>query len=283
MPQDLLTAPTLVVGAAVLLGLIIGSFLNVVIYRLPLVLERDWKNQSRDFLGMEPEPNNHHISLAFPASHCPSCGVAIKPWHNIPVLSYLLLRGRCGSCSTKISVQYPLVELICGLITGVVVLHFGFTEKALFVALFSWALICLTGIDFGHKLLPDNITLPLLWLGLLVNLDGTFVPLGEAVIGAAAGYLSLWSVYWVFKWITGKEGMGHGDFKLLAALGAWMGWQFLPMIILLASLVGAIVGITLIATMGRDRQIPIAFGPYLAAAGWIALLWGQDIMNWYLP
>lgn len=283
MPDTLSFSPTILVGAAAIFGLVIGSFLNVVIYRIPLQLEAGWKRDARDFLGMDPDPEASNISVAVPASHCPSCGAEVKPWHNIPVLSYLLLKGKCANCSAKISLQYPVVELITAIITAYVAYRYGLTVQAILVLLFSWSLISLTGIDFNHKLLPDNITLPLLWLGLLANINGQFVELSDAVIGAAAGYLSLWSVYWLFKLLTGKEGMGHGDFKLLATLGAWMGWQYLPMILLLASVVGAIVGLAGILIMGRDKQIPIAFGPYLAAAGWIALLWGSSIMDWYLP
>ena len=274
--------PTLLVGVTVLLGLMVGSFLNVVIYRLPMQLQISWREMAREILELKAEVEPR-ISLAFPASHCPSCNAPIKPWHNIPVISYLLLKGQCQNCKTKISIQYPAVELLTGILSGFIIFHFGFSEQGLLALLFTWCLIALTGIDFGHKLLPDNITLPLMWIGLFANTQGTFTDLSSAVIGGAAGYLSLWSVYIIFKKLTGKEGMGHGDFKLLAALGAWMGWQFLPMIILLSAVVGALVGIAGILIMGRDKQIPIAFGPYLAAAGWIALLWGHDILAWYTP
>lgn len=288
MPHDLFLPPALVVGLALVFGLVIGSFLNVVIYRLPKQLEAGWKKDARDFLGLEPITAEAGtgaeavVNVAVPTSHCPQCGVAIKPWHNIPVISYLMLKGKCAECKAPISFQYPLVELATALITAFVVYHFGLSNQTSLVLLFSWGLIALTGIDFNHKLLPDNITLPLLWLGLLANTQAMFVKLPDAVIGAAAGYLSLWAIYWLFKLLTGKEGMGHGDFKLLAALGAWMGWQHLALIVLLASFVGAIVGILGILILGRDRRIPIAFGPYLAAAGWIALLWGDDIMSAYL-
>ncbi|MDM3872583.1 A24 family peptidase [Porticoccus sp. W117] len=274
--------PTLLVGVAVILGLLVGSFLNVVIYRLPMQLQISWREMAREILELKAEVEPR-ISLAFPASHCPSCNAPIKPWHNIPVVSYLLLKGQCQSCNTKISIQYPTVELFTGLLSGFIIFHYGLSEQGLLVLLFTWCLIALTGIDFGHKLLPDNITLPLMWIGLLANTQGVFTDLTSSVIGGAAGYLSLWSVYIIYKKLTGKEGMGHGDFKLLAALGAWMGWQFLPMIILLSAVVGALVGIAGILVMGRDKQIPIAFGPYLAAAGWIALLWGHDILAWYTP
>ncbi|MCV6604664.1 MAG: A24 family peptidase [Porticoccaceae bacterium] len=280
--QEFNLPPTLLVGVAVILGLLVGSFLNVVIYRLPMQLDISWRETAREILKLKPEVEPR-VSLAFPASHCPSCNAPIKPWHNIPVISYLLLKGQCQNCKTKISPQYPAVELLTGLFSGFIIYHYGLTEQGLLALLFTWCLIALTGIDFKRHLLPDNITLPLMWVGLLANTQGVFTDLTSSVIGGAAGYLSLWSVYIIFKKLTGKEGMGHGDFKLLAALGAWMGWQFLPMIILLSAVVGALVGIAGIIILGRDKQIPIAFGPYLAAAGWIALLWGHDILAWYTP
>jgi leader peptidase (prepilin peptidase)/N-methyltransferase len=282
MTETLALPSALVVTVSFIFGLLVGSFLNVVIYRLPLQLSASWRRDSLDFLGMPPEADATQINVAVPASHCPKCGAEVKPWHNIPVISYLFLKGKCASCSTPISIQYPLIELTCALVTTFVVLHFGLNLTGLLVLLFSWSLIALTGIDFNEQLLPDNITLPLLWLGLLVNTQNTFASLNDAVIGAAAGYLILWWIFWVFKLLTGKEGMGHGDFKLLAALGAWMGWQQLFLIVLLSSLVGAIVGIALILLMGRDKQIPIPFGPYLATAGWIALIWGESITRQYL-
>jgi|TARA_B110000259_G_C13976625_1_gene386980 leader peptidase (prepilin peptidase)/N-methyltransferase len=274
--------------AAFPFGLIIGSFLNVVILRFPEQLKNSWRRESEDFLGLgeetaeesgEPE---EELSLSTPASRCPSCGVPIKPWHNIPVISYMLLRGKCSACATSISIQYPLVELISGLATAFIVYQFGLSLMAGYCVLFTWVLIALTGIDFREQLLPDQITLPLLWLGLFVNLSGTFVPLNEAVIGALAGYLSLWSVFWLFKLVTGKEGMGYGDFKLLAALGAWMGWQMLPLIIILSTFVGALVGVAGLLLKAREKQVPMAFGPFLAMAGWIALIWGDKILNSYL-
>jgi len=282
MPDFLGQPLALVLPIAFLVGAMVGSFLNVVIYRLPLQLTAAWKRDALDFLGMEPPPREGRLNIVFPASHCPTCGATVKPWHNIPVLSYLLLKGRCASCRARISLQYPLVELACALITTFVIYRFGLTSEALLVLLFSWSLLALTGIDFNEQLLPDNITLPLIWLGLLVNLNGTFTSLESAVIGAVLGYLSLWWIFWLFKLLTGKEGMGYGDFKLLAALGAWLGWQQLLLIILLSSLVGAVVGIALILIAGRDRQIPIPFGPYLAVAGWIAMLWGDTLTGSYL-
>lgn len=271
-------------GLVLLMGLCIGSFINVLIYRLPLQLEAGWRKDSQDFLGLLPEENGaeHAINLAFPASHCPACQVPLKPWHNVPVVSYLMLRGRCANCSSPISFQYPLVELLAGGVCIVFIYLYGLSAQGLLAIIFSLVLITLTAIDFKTQLLPDILTLPLLWLGLLANTQGIFTSLESAVIGAAAGYLSLWSVYWLFKLFTGKEGMGHGDFKLLAALGAWLGWQQLPLIILLSSLVGAVIGIAMVVALGRNRQIPIAFGPYLAIAGWVSLVWGDELVQRYL-
>lgn len=274
-------SPSALALAALPFGLIIGSFLNVVILRFPEQLKNNWRRESEDFLGLPSEPVEE-ISLVMPASRCPSCGAAIKPWHNIPVISYVFLRGKCTSCSTAISIQYPLVELLCGLATAFIIYQFGLSMTSAYCLLFTWVLIALTGIDYHDQLLPDQITLPLLWIGLFANLSGTFVPINEAVIGAIAGYLSLWSVFWIFKLVTGKEGMGYGDFKLLAALGAWMGWQMLPLIIVLSTFVGAVVGIFGVLAKAKDRQVPIAFGPFLAMAGWIALIWGDKILNTYL-
>jgi leader peptidase (prepilin peptidase)/N-methyltransferase len=282
MPDTFGLPPTLVIATSIIFGLLIGSFLNVVIYRLPLQLSASWREESLDFLGMKAENQATNINILTPSSHCPKCGKEVKPWQNIPVFSYLLLKGKCGNCAAPISLQYPLIEVACALITAFVVYHYGLTSSCLLVLLFSWSLLALTGIDFNEQLLPDNITLPLLWLGLLINTNNTFVSLHDAVIGAAAGYLCLWWIFWVFKLLTGKEGMGHGDFKLLAALGAWMGWQQLLLIVLLSSLVGAIVGIAMIVFLGRNKQIPIPFGPYLAAAGWITLVWGDSITGQYL-
>ena len=274
-------SPMVLAAVGLIFGLLIGSFLNVVILRLPQQLNDGWQRDSRDFLGLEPvsiEP----VTLAKPASRCPSCGVAIKPQHNIPVLSYLFLRGRCRACAAPISIQYPLVELLSGLIAAFFVYQYGLGAITFYSLILSYSLLVLTGIDLHEKLLPDQITLPLLWIGLFANLSGTFVPLTEAVIGAIAGYLSLWLVFWAFKMITGKEGMGYGDFKLLAALGAWMGWQMLPMVILLSTAVGAVLGIAGIMFAGRGRETTIAFGPFLAMAGWIAFVWGDKILSGYL-
>jgi leader peptidase (prepilin peptidase)/N-methyltransferase len=265
-----------------ILGLMVGSFLNVVIYRLPLMMETRWRRDCCELLEQEQEKPGARLTLATPNSHCPHCGTAIRPWHNIPVLSYLLLGGKCAACSASISLRYPAVELVTGLLTLALALRFGLSPALGGAILFTWAMITLTMIDIDHKLLPDDITLPLLWMGLLFNLFGTYTSLADAVIGAAAGYLVLWSVFWLFKFFTGKEGMGYGDFKLLAALGAWLGWQALPLIILCSSIVGAVCGILLMLLKGRGKEIPIPFGPYLAAAGWIGLMWGDQITRGYL-
>ena len=263
-------------------GLVVGSFLNVVILRLPKQLYSQWKEQSEEYLNLPQGTNDSPTeTLLWPPSKCSKCGQAIKPWHNIPIISYILLKGRCATCSTPISLQYPLVELFTGIVVATTAYYYGAQLNAIYALFFSVMLIALAGIDVKEKLLPDQITLPLLWVGLIANLNDFFVPLSEAVIGATAGYLVLWSVYWVFKLITGKEGMGYGDFKLLAALGAWLGWQMLPLIILVSSAVGAIIGILMIVVGGKDRNLQIPFGPFLAAAGWIALIWGDKIINSY--
>lgn len=276
-------SPALILTIGALFGLIIGSFLNVVIYRLPRMLDQDWKHQAQMILepnGVVPPPDKRPLNLVFPNSHCPSCDHEIKPWQNIPVISYLFLRGKCSNCGTRISIRYPLIETLSAIITVTVLSQQGVTTAAGCILVLSWCLICLAMIDYDHQILPDNITLPLLWLGLIANSFNTLVDFRDAFWGAIAGYLLLWLVYWVFKLVTGKEGMGYGDFKLLAVLGAWMGWQALPTIIILSSLSGAIVGGTLIL-FGRDRHQPIPFGPYLAIAGWITLMWQQQIENLY--
>lgn len=266
---------------ASLLGLFVGSFLNVVIHRLPRMMEREWQEQAAELRG-EVVARAERYNLATPRSSCPHCGHRIGAFENIPLVSYVVLRGRCGHCSAPIGKRYPVVESISAAIAAGAALHFGPGVALIGALLFIWALIALTFIDLDTHLLPDQITLPLLWLGLLFNLSGTYVPLADAVVGAVAGYLALWSVYWLFKLITGKEGMGYGDFKLLAAIGAWLGWQTLPLVILLSSLVGAVVGIALIVLKQHNRSIPIPFGPYLAAAGLIALFWGGDIIAAWL-
>ncbi|MCK9529621.1 MAG: prepilin peptidase [Gammaproteobacteria bacterium] len=274
--------PPVFVAVTALLGLLVGSFLNVVIYRLPVMLNRSWQDQCAELSGGETAIAQAPFNLVTPGSTCPRCGHRIRAWENIPVVSYLFQRGRCTACGGAISVRYPIIEALTAVLTAAVAWHFGFGLQALAAMLLTWALIALTMIDFDHQLLPDDITLPFLWLGLLLSLQGVFVDTPTALIGAMAGYLSLWSVYHVFRLLTGKEGMGYGDFKLLALLGAWLGWQMLPLIILLSSLVGAVVGITLIVLRGHDRNIPIPFGPYLAAAGWLTLLWGGELTDLYL-
>jgi leader peptidase (prepilin peptidase)/N-methyltransferase len=265
------------------LGLTVGSFLNVVIFRLPVMLENEWKIQCQELMPLEKTEDNKEIfNLILPASHCRNCGHKITFWENIPVLSYILLKGKCSYCGNKISLRYPIIELTTGLLSILVAWHFGFSWQTAFALLLTWALIALSMIDYDHKLLPDNIVIPFLWLGLLINLNEVFTDITSSIIGATVGYLSLWSIFWLFKLISGKDGMGYGDFKLLAMLGAWLGWQYLLQIVLLSSLAGAIVGISLVIVFGRDRTIPIPFGPYLAVAGWISLLWGEDIIQAYL-
>lgn len=264
-----------------LLGLCIGSFLNVVIHRLPKMMEREWQVQCADLRG-EPASTAEALTLAAPRSRCPACAHQITALENIPLISYLVLGGKCSACGIRISLRYPIIEIFSGLLSALIAWHFGPTLQTAGALLLIWSLIALAAIDFDTQLLPDSITLPLLWLGLLFNLFGTFTDLPSAVIGAMAGYLSLWSIFWLFKLATGKEGMGYGDFKLLAALGAWLGWSMLPTIILLSSLVGAIVGVSLIVLARHGRNVPIPFGPYLAAAGCIALLWGTQLTHGYL-
>jgi leader peptidase (prepilin peptidase)/N-methyltransferase len=277
----LLQDPFAFTGVGALLGLFVGSFLNVVIHRLPRMMERDWHAQAAELRGEEVQPTER-FNLATPRSRCPHCGHLIGALENIPVLSYLVLRGRCGHCGARISLRYPIVEAFTALLSGYAAWHFGFGLAAAGALLFIWTMVALAFIDIDTQLLPDDLTLPLLWLGLLFNLGDTFTDLPSAVIGAMAGYLALWSVYWLFKLVTGKEGMGYGDFKLLAAIGAWLGWSLLPLTILLSSLVGAVVGITLIVLARHGRNVPIPFGPYLAAAGIIALFWGELLTSRYL-
>lgn len=293
LAEFFVTSPWALLVAALLLGLMVGSFLNVVIYRLPLMMEREWTAQCQEFLATPPktgevakgtQPHGHAapFNLAVPRSHCPACGHAISALENIPVLSWLVLRGRCRACENTISLRYPLIEAITALLSALVAWQFGFTWFTLGALILVWALMALTMIDIDHQLLPDDITLPLLWLGLVMAAMGTGkVSLSDAVWGSIGGYGILWAVYWSFKLLTGKEGMGYGDFKLLAALGAWLGWQALPIIILLSALVGAIAGITLIIVKGQDKNIPIPYGPYLSAAGFIALIWGESINSMY--
>jgi leader peptidase (prepilin peptidase)/N-methyltransferase len=274
-------SPTIFIMLSGILGLLVGSFLNVVIHRLPKMMEREWQQQCAELNGQEIQASPAY-NLVVPRSACPHCGHAISALENIPVISYLFLRGRCAGCAVSISPRYPIVEAVSGLLSAYAAWHFGFGLAGIAAITLIWALIALTFIDFDTQLLPDSITLPLLWLGLLLNLNHTFTSLPNALIGSVAGYLVLWSVYWAFKLTTGKEGMGYGDFKLLAALGAWLGWTMLPLIILLSSLVGAVVGITLIVFAKHGRNIPIPFGPYLAGGGLIALFWGQALTQSYL-
>lgn len=279
--ETLQSSPLAFIFLSSILGLIVGSFLNVVIYRLPLIMQRDWEAQCADLKG-ETLPAFPPFTLSVPRSACPSCGHKITAAENIPLLSYIFLRGKCSQCHAPIGVRYPVVELITGILSGIMAWHFGFSAAGIAAIVFTWALIALTFIDFDTQLLPDSITLPMIWAGLLLNLWNVYVPLSVAVIGAVAGYLSLWSVYWLFKLATGKEGMGFGDFKLLALIGAWLGWQMLPLVILLSSVVGAVVGVSLILFTKHGRNIPIPFGPYLAGGGLIAMLWGHDLTQLYL-
>jgi leader peptidase (prepilin peptidase)/N-methyltransferase len=305
MIELLQAVPALQIVLALLLGLVVGSFLNVVIHRLPIMMEREWRRQCAELAAEELRPAGElgspvesapsareaepAFNLVVPRSACPACGTQILGWHNIPVVSYLFLRGRCAACGVRISSRYPLVELLTGVLSAAVAWKFGLSWATLAALVLTWSLVALAAIDFDRQLLPDDITLPLLWLGLLLSLFGPgtvarSIPVDPAssIIGAAAGYLSLWSVFQLFKLLTGKEGMGYGDFKLFAAFGAWFGWQMLLLIILLAAVAGAAVGITLIASRRHGRGVPIPFGPYLAAAGWVALMWGPELVDRYL-
>jgi leader peptidase (prepilin peptidase)/N-methyltransferase len=277
-----------------LIGLVVGSFLNVVIYRLPVILEREWQAQAAEVLSSTNQATivaapTDRFTLSTPRSACPKCKAPITAWQNIPVVSWLVLRGRCASCKAKISARYPVVELTTGVLSAWVAWHFGFGAAAACGLLITWALIALTGIDIDHQLLPDNITLPLLWAGLVAAVAlgptlGATLPVApkDAIIGAAAGYMSLWLIFHLFKFVTGKEGMGYGDFKLFGALGAWLGWKVLPLVIVLSAAAGAVLGILMIALQGRDRRAPMPFGPYLAAAGWLAMMYGDSLVSGYL-
>ncbi|UUN89593.1 prepilin peptidase [Pseudomonas extremorientalis] len=274
--------PWAFVAIASVLGLIVGSFLNVLVWRLPKMLEREWRAQANEVLGLPAEPAGPTYNLMQPNSCCPHCNHPIRPWENIPLLSYLFLRGRCAHCQGAISIRYPLTELVCSLISAWVAWHFGVGWQAGMVMVLSWGLLAMSLIDADHQLLPDVLVMPLLWLGLIVNSLGLLTTLADALWGAVIGYMSLWSVFWLFKLATGKDGMGHGDFKLLALLGAWGGWQILPMTLLMASLVGVFVGLILMRLRNTLASAPMPFGPYLATAGWIALLWGGQISDFYL-
>jgi leader peptidase (prepilin peptidase)/N-methyltransferase len=285
--------PTLFVAVVAIFSVLVGSFINVVIYRLPIMMDREWRAQATEMLNQLSEPGAQNtqpaarFNLIVPRSCCPKCNAPITAFQNIPVVSYLFLRGKCASCGVRISRRYPIVELATAILSAAVASKFGFTWYTGAALLMTWCLIALSMIDFDHQLLPDQITLPLVWVGLLISLfavpESPFAPdMRSSIIGGAAGYLSLWSVYWLFKLLTGKEGMGYGDFKLLAAFGTWLGWQPLLLIILLSAFAGAVIGIGLIAFRGRDRNIPIPYGPYLAIAGWIAMLWGDELIGSYL-
>ena len=279
------TFPIAFLCFAVLLGLIIGSFLNVVIYRLPIIMQRDWTEQCNEFLELDESQkktdNLPSFNLSNPGSHCPNCKHEITALENIPVLSYLLQGGKCKNCKVSISLRYPIVESLTGVFTLLIAYQYGYGWLTLALLILTWSLIVLTMIDYDHQLLPDDITIPILWLGLIINYFELITTLEAAVLGAIAGYLILWAVYWLFKILTGKEGMWHGDFKLLAALGAWMGWEVLPQIILFSSLIGALIGLGLIIIKGRDKNIPIPFGPYLAGAGFVSLLWSNELTQMY--
>jgi leader peptidase (prepilin peptidase)/N-methyltransferase len=290
--------PWVFVAISFIFAATIGSFLNVVIHRLPVMMKREWQSECNFYLNeyhpdivkqvgserlqkpIDPFPEKYN--LVVPGSACPKCKANIKPWHNLPILGWIMLKGKCADCKTSISSRYPIIELLTGVLVAALAWHFGPTWQFVYASILTFVLVALTGIDLDEMLLPDQLTLPILWLGLIINLKGIYTSPEDAIIGAAAGYLSLWSVFWLFKLVTGKEGMGYGDFKLLAVFGAWLGWQMLPLIILLSSLVGAVVGITMIMTKKLNKGNPIPFGPYISAAGWIALAWGNEILNWYL-
>lgn len=290
MDTLLLNSPALFVSLAFVLALLVGSFLNVVIHRLPIMVERSWREQAAE-LASAPAADlpEGRFDLVAPRSRCPACGHQITAMQNIPVLSYLMLGGKCAGCGTRIALRYPVIELLTALLSAIVAWRFGFGYEAAAGIALTWALVAISVIDIDHQYIFDNMVLPLVWAGLVLSLfhplqgAGTlFIAPGAAIVGAAAGYLSLWSVYQLFKLLTGKEGMGYGDFKLLAALGAWLGWQMLPLIVMMSAVVGAVTGLTLIIFKRQQRSVPIPFGPYLAAAGWIAMLWGEDIVDWYL-
>jgi leader peptidase (prepilin peptidase)/N-methyltransferase len=277
-------SPAAFTALAAIAGLMFGSFLNVVIYRTPIILMRRWREECSELNGdaTPPARQSERFNLVTPRSRCPHCGHYIRALENIPVLSWLFLRGKCSACGKPISIRYPFVEALTATLTAITTWHFGYGMAGFAAITLVWVLIALSFIDIDHHLLPDVIVLPTLWAGLLLNLFGVFAPLSSAVIGAVAGYLSLWGVYHLFRLITGKEGMGYGDFKLLALFGAWMGWHYLLVIVLMSSFVGAVIGVALILFQGRDRAQPVPFGPYLAVAGWVALLWGNEIIHRYL-
>lgn len=274
-------SPGAFIACALVLGLLVGSFINVLAWRLPKMLEQDWQTQARELLGLPAPAKGPVYNLMLPRSHCPHCQHPLRAWENIPLLSYLVLRGKCSQCKTAISLRYPLTELTCAVLSGVVAWHFGLTPQAGWTLLLTWGLLGICLIDLKHQIVPDVLVLPLMWLGLLLNTFETFTSLTQAVWGAALGYLSLWSIYWLFKLLTGKDGMGYGDFKLLALFGAWGGMAIVPMTIVLSSLLGALVGLALLAMRRAQASTPIPFAPYLAIAGWIALLWGGQMADFY--
>ncbi|MBL6985483.1 MAG: prepilin peptidase [Methylobacter sp.] len=283
--NTLLTITPLFSLLAGIIGLLVGSFLNVVIYRLPIMMQQGWRKECTEYLQLNPETpqiEEEPFNLIFPLSRCPKCNTPIKPYQNIPVVSYLFLKGKCAKCSGHISMRYPIIEAFTAITSIIVAWHFGYTSQAAFALLLTWSLIALIFIDIDHQLLPDSITLPMLWLGMCLSLFNVYTDTHASIIGAVAGYIALWTIFHLFKLATGKEGMGYGDFKLLALFGAWLGWQVLPIIILLSSLVGAVIGLGMIIFVKHDHNVPIPFGPYLAAAGWIALLWGNDLNQLYL-
>ena len=274
-------SPGAFIACALVLGLLVGSFINVLAWRLPKMLEQDWQAQARELLGLPAPAKGPVYNLMLPRSHCPHCQHTLRAWENIPLLSYLVLRGKCSQCKTAISLRYPLTELTCAVLSGVVAWHFGLTPQAGWMLLLTWGLLGICLIDLKHQIVPDVLVLPLLWLGLLLNTFDIFTSLTQAVWGAALGYLSLWSIFWLFKLLTGKDGMGYGDFKLLALFGAWGGMAILPLTILLSSLLGAMVGLVLLALRRAQASTPIPFAPYLAIAGWIAVLWGGQMADFY--
>ena len=274
-------SPGAFIACALVLGLLVGSFINVLAWRLPKMLEQDWQTQARELLGLPAPAKGPVYNLMLPRSHCPHCQHPLRAWENIPLLSYLVLRGKCSQCKTAISLRYPLTELTCAVLSGVVAWHFGLSPQAGWMLLLTWGLLGICLIDLKHQIVPDVLVLPLMWLGLLLNTFDTFTSLTQAVWGAALGYLSLWSIFWLFKLLTGKDGMGYGDFKLLALFGAWGGMAILPLTIVLSSLLGAMVGLVLLALRRAQTSTPIPFAPYLAIAGWIALLWGGQMADFY--
>jgi len=278
---ELQQLPNVLMGSVFLIGLLVGSFLNVVIYRLPGMMQRQWRKECEAYLELSVTPDQDVFNLMWPGSHCPSCQTAIKAIENIPVISYLLLGGKCGHCGVAISRRYPLVEALTGLCSLLVAWHFGYSSQLLFALLLTWCLIALSFIDADQMLLPDAITLPMLWLGLGLGTVGMFTECHASIYGAIAGYLALWVVYHLFKWLTGKEGMGYGDFKLLAMLGAWLGWQYLPFILFLATLLSTVSGISLMLSKKQCLSVPIPFGPFLAIAGWLAMFYGETANQWY--